>query len=304
VEGILGGKMKHTLWGTLCIAAISLQLLILGCGNNSKSSTYTGVLEGKSVQVPALTGGKVVKLLVDTGEEVKEGAVLAVIDTTELVLQRTQLGATLEELAVQKEIAETSLKRSKADLEYVQQREGRMKMLYENQAMPKQNLDDLRNEMQRAQSAYEAARQQVRSLESRKKQIEAQAGMVEKRISDAVIIAPVEGLVSTLYYEVGEAVPPMQPVLELIHVSELEVKIYIPEKELPNVKHGQEVKIRVDGVKEELPGRVSWVSPKAEFTPKTILTPETRTSLVYAVKVTIPNPKRVLKHGMPAEVIL
>jgi len=49
---------------------------------------------------------------------------------------------------------------------------------------------------------------------------------------------------------------------------------------------------------------VSWVSPKAEFTPKTILTPETRTSLVYAVKVTIPNPKRVLKHGMPVEVIL
>ena len=296
--------MKHTLWGTFCIAAISLQLLILGCGNNSKSSTYTGVLEGKSVQVPALTGGKVVKLLVDTGEEVKEGAVLAVIDTTELVLQRIQLGATLEELAVQKEIAETNLKRSKADLEYVQQREGRMKMLYENQAMPKQNLDDLRNEMQRAQSAYEAARQQVRSLESRKKQVEAQAGMVEKKISDAVITAPVEGLVSTLYYEVGEAVPPMQPVLELIHVSELEVKIYIPEKELPDVKHGQEVKIRVDGVKGELPGRVSWVSPKAEFTPKTILTPETRTSLVYAVKVTIPNPKRMLKHGMPVEVIL
>jgi HlyD family secretion protein len=296
--------MKHKPWGMLCIAAILLQLLILGCGNNSKSSTYTGVLEGKSVQVPALTGGRVVKLLVDTGEEVKEGAVLAVIDTTELVLQRTQLSATLEELAVQKEIAETNLKRSKADLEYVQQREGRMKMLYENQAVPKQNLDDLRNEMQRAQSAYEAARQQVRSLESRKKQVEAQVGTVEKKISDAVITAPVEGLVSTLYYEVGEAVPPMQPVLELIHVSELEIKIYIPEEELPNVKHGQEVKIRVDGVKEELPGRVSWVSPKAEFTPKTILTPETRTSLVYAVKVTIPNPKRTLKHGMPAEVIL
>ena len=296
--------MRHVLRTTLCVSVILFQLLTAGCGNNSKSSTYTGVLEGKSVQVPALTGGKIVKLLVDTGEEVKEGAVLAVVDTAELVLQRIQLSASLEELAVQKEIAETNLKRSKADLEYVRQREGRMKMLYENQAMPKQNLDDLRNEMQRAQSAYEAARQQVRSLESRKKQVEAQAGTVEKKISDAVIIAPVQGLVSTLYYEVGEAVPPMQPVLELIHVSELEVKIYIPEKELPNVKHGQEVKIRVDGVKGELPGRVSWVSPKAEFTPKTILTPETRTSLVYAVKVTIPNPKRMLKHGMPVEVIL
>jgi HlyD family secretion protein len=207
-------------------------------------------------------------------------------------------------LEVQREIAKTSLKRSKADLEYVQQREERTKMLYDNQAMPKQNLDDLRNEMQRAESAYEASRQQVRSIEARAKQLEAQVGTVEKKISDAVITAPLEGLVSTLYYEVGEAVPPLQPVLELIHVSEVEVKIYISEKELPNVKHGQEVKIRVDGMNEELRGRVSWVSPKAEFTPKTILTPETRTSLVYAVKVTVPNPKRVLKHGMPVEVIL
>jgi len=296
--------MKHLLWVTLCVMIILSQFLIVGCGDRSKSLTYTGVLEGKSVQVPALTGGKIVELLVDTGEEVAAGARLAIIDTTELVLQHKQLSAALEELEVQREIAKTSLKRSKADLEYVQQREERTKMLYDNQAMPKQNLDDLRNEMQRAESAYEASRQQVRSIEARAKQLEAQVGTVEKKISDAVITAPLEGLVSTLYYEVGEAVPPLQPVLELIHVSEVEVKIYISEKELPNVKHGQEVKIRVDGMNEELRGRVSWVSPKAEFTPKTILTPETRTSLVYAVKVTVPNPKRVLKHGMPVEVIL
>ena len=296
--------MKHLLWLTLCVTAILLLFLVVGCGTNSRSSTYTGVLEGKSVQVPALTGGKILELLVDTGDEVAAGAILAVIDTTELVLQHRQLSAALEELGVQKEIAETNLGRSKTDLEYVQQREERMKMLFENQAMPRQNLDDLRNEMQRAQSAYETARQQVRSIGAREKQLEAQVGIVEKKISDAVIAAPLAGLVSTLYYEVGEAVPPMQPVLELIHVSELEVKIYIAERELPNVKHGQEVKIRVDGVKEELSGRVSWVSPKAEFTPKTILTPETRASLVYAVKVTVPNPKRVLKHGMPVEVIL
>jgi HlyD family secretion protein len=225
----LGGNMKHALWGTLCIAAILFQSLIPGCGNKSKFSTYTGVLEGKSVQVPALTGGKIVELPVDTGEEVAEGTMLAVIDTTELSLQHKQLSAVLEELEVQKEIAETNLKRSKGDLEYVQQREERMKTLYENQAMPKQNLDDLRNEMQRAQSAFDAAREQVHSLEARKRQLGAQVGTVEKKISDAVITAPVEGLVSTLYYEVGEAVPPMQPVLELIHVSELEVKIYIPE---------------------------------------------------------------------------
>lgn len=296
--------MKHLVWVTLCVMAILSQFLVVGCGDRSKSLTYTGVLEGKSVQVPALTGGKIVELLVDTGEEVAAGATLAVIDTTELVFQHRQLSAALEELEVQREIAKTNLTRTKADLEYVQQREERMKVLYNNQAMPKQNLDDLRNEMQRAQSAYEAAQQQVHAAEARGKQLEAQIATVEKKIADATITAPIEGLVSTLYYEVGEAVPPLQPVLELIHVSEVEVKIYVPEKELPNVKQGQKVKIRVDGMNEEMSGWVSWVSPKAEFTPKTILTPETRTSLVYAVKVTVPNPKRVLKHGMPVEVVL
>jgi len=292
------------LLATLCISVIACQFLVAGCSDKSRSSTYTGVFEGKTVQVPALTGGKIVELLVDTGDEVARGATLVVVDTTELVLQHRQLDASLEELEVQKEISETNLKRSRADLDYVRQRENRMKALYEDQAMPRQSLDDLRNEMQRAQSASEAARQQVRSLEARKKQLEAQVGTIEKKIADAVISAPVEGLVSTLYYEAGEAVPPMQPVLELIHVSELDVKIYIPEKELPNVKPGQEVKIRVDGVKETLSGRVTWISPKAEFTPKNILTPETRTSLVYAVKVTVQNPNRILKHGMPVDVIL
>lgn len=288
----------------LCVTIVFPQLLVSGCGGKSGTSTYTGVLEGKSVQVPALTGGKIVKLLVDTGFEVKNGDTLAVIDTAELVLQREQLSAALEDLQVQKEIAETNLKRSKSDLEYVQQREERTKMLYDSQAMPKQNLDDLRNEMQRAQSAYRAASDQIRSIEARKKQLEAQVGTVEKKVSDATIIAPIGGLVSTLYYEAGEAVPSLQPVLELIHVDEVDVKIYVPEKELPFVKQGQEAKIRVDGMREEFKGRVSWVSPRAEFTPKTILTPETRTSLVYAVKVTVPNPRRVLKHGMPVEVVL
>jgi len=296
--------MKVCSWVMLCAAVVSLQFLAGGCGNKSKSATYTGVLEGKSVQVPALTGGKIARLLVDTGDEVKSGDTLAIVDTVELVFQHRQLSAALEDLDVQKEIAETNLKRTKSDLEYVRQREERAKALYDNQATPKQNLDDLRNEMQRAQAAYQAANEQIRSVGARAKQLDAQTGTVEKKISDATITAPIGGLVSTLYYEEGEAVPPLQPVLELVHVSELDVKIYVPEKELPLVKQGQEAKIRVDGVSKELTGRVSWVSPRAEFTPKTILTPDTRTSLVYAVKITVPNPERVLKHGMPVEVIL
>ena len=271
-------------------AAVLLALIVVsacgltGCGRDSGSSVYTGVLEGKSIQVPALTGGKVVSLLVDTGQEVAVGDTLVLIDVLELKLQREQLSAGLEELEVQREIARTNLDQRERDFDYVREREGRVQTLFEKQAAPQQNLDDLRNEAERARSAYEAARQQVRSLDARRKQLAAQ--------------------VSTVYYEVGEAVAPMQPVLELIRVNELEIKIFVSEKMLPRIRQGEEATIRVDGLDKEFPGRVSWLSPKAEFTPKNILTPETRTSLVYAVKVTVPNPERILKHGMPVEVVL
>jgi HlyD family secretion protein len=262
------------------------------------------VLEGKSVQVPALTGGKVVSLLVDTGQEVAAGDTLVLIDISELSLQRDQLSAGLEELEVQRDIARTNLEQRKKDLDYVREREERVKTLFETQAASQQNLDDVRNEAERARSAHEAAGQQVRSLDARLKQLAAQVRTVDKKLGDAVITSPSSAMVSTVYYEVGEAVVPMQPVLELIRVDELEVKIYVSERTLPRVNQGQGARIRVDGLDKELPGRVGWLSPKAEFTPKNILTPETRTSLVYAVKVTVPNPERVLKHGMPVEVVL
>ena len=291
------------------LAAILLGLVFVsgglsGCSRDGKTSVYTGVLEGKSVEVPAMTGGKVVSLSVDTGQEVAVGDTLVLIDTAELSLQREQLTAGLEELEVQREIAQTNLEQRKRDSDYVREREERVQDLFEKQAAPQQNLDDLRNEAERARSAYEAARQQVRSLDARRKQMEAQVGTVDKKLRDAVITSPSDAMVSTVYYEPGEAVAPMQPVLELIRVNELEIKIYAPEKMLPRIRQGQEATIRVDGLDREFPGRVSWMSPKAEFTPKNILTPETRTSLVYAVKVTVPNPDRVLKHGMPVEVVL
>ncbi len=291
--------MKHTIW-----AAALLLALIIGCGKGPQSRTYTGVLEGRTVQVPALTGGEIVSVLVDTGFEVEAGDTLALVDTTELILELHQVLAALEELSVQEEIASTELARTEADLKYVRQKEERVQALYDRDVAARQNLDDLLNETQRAESAFEAARQQVRSLQAKRKQLETQQGLIEKKISDATIVAPISGLVGTRYYEGGEAVPALQPVVELIRVDEMEVRIYVAETKLPSIKHGQEVRIRVDGLDEELSGRIDWISPKAEFTPKTIMTPETRTSLVYAVNVLVLNPRRVLKHGMPVEVIL
>ncbi len=289
---------------TFLLTAVLFLPLILSCRARSQHNIYTTVLEGTSIHVPALTGGKIVAMFVDTGQEVAAGDSLAIIDTIELALQFQQVQASQEELLVQEKISRTNLDRAEADLDYVQLKHKRVKTLFEDQATPEQNLDDLDNQLQQVQSAVTSAQNQIQILQARRKQLEAQLGSIRKKISDALIIAPTDGLVASRYYEMGEAVPALQPILELVHISELDAKIYIPEEMLPEVKPGQPVRIRVDGLSEDLPGRVSWISPKAEFTPKTILTPETRTSLVYAVKVTVPNPQRVLKHGMPVEVIL
>ena len=134
--------------------------------------------------------------------------------------------------------------------------------------------------------------------------MEAKIKSVNKRINDTKIIAPTAGIITNLYFEEGEAVPLFGSLLEIIDTKKMEVKIYISETRLSQVQYGQGVSVSVDGLDKTLDGTVIWVSPKAEFTPKTILTPNTRTSLVYAVKISINNEEGILKHGMPVVITL
>jgi HlyD family secretion protein len=278
-------------------------LFIAGCGGPNRYE-YTGVLEGTVVKVPALTGGEITDILVEEGQTVQEKQTLAIIDTTDLMLQRLQLSAQLEELLIQTEIAQTQLERTEKDLTYTQEKFERISSLYRKNSIPRQNLDDIENQLQQVTTANITALQQVRALRIKAKQLNTQHQQIEKRIADATISAPLPGIVSSIYFEPGEAIPPFGSLLEITSIREMETQIYIDEELLTQIRHGQEVHISVDGLDSSLTGNISWISPKAEFTPKTILTPETRTSLVYAVKVKIENMQRILKHGMPVVITL
>lgn len=278
--------------------------LIAGCGNNNHKNSYTGVLEGTSINVPALTGGEIIDMFISTGDEVKKGQRLAIIDSTELVYQRGRLQATLTELDVQNKIAGTGLANAKKNLAYVEERQKRVEKLYKNKSIPKQNLDDINNQLQNVKSAHTTAQEKLQSIAARQEQLLAQIKIIEKKINDTVVIAPRNGIVVSKFFEAGEAVPPFSPLLEIIDIRKMTTKIYISEKQLATVKHGQQASVSIDGLDRKFSGRISWISPKAEFTPKNILTPETRTSLVYAVKITIENKDGVLKHGMPVVINL
>lgn len=127
---------------------------------------------------------------------------------------------------------------------------------------------------------------------------------MRKHLRDAEILSPLDGNVLVRYADRGELLGQGSPVFEIADLKDLWTKIYVPETRLPGIRLGQPVKIRVDGSETELTGTVSWISESAEFTPKTILTEETRTSLVYPVKIRVPNDKQLLKIGMPVTVVM
>jgi HlyD family secretion protein len=281
-----------------------LVLIGMGCDNGEEAYEYTGIVEGVSVKVPALTGGKIIHMNINEGQYVKKGQLVAVIDTLELKLNKSQVSASLEELVVQNQIAKTNLSRITNDYEYAKENFERMSKLYKSNSIPKQTLDDVENKFESVESALVSAKQNLKSLDAKRKQLEAQLKLLQKKISDAQILSPFAGYITSKYFEEGEAVGPLNPVVEIIDTKKMETDIYVSETKLPEIKLNQEVTIKVDGTDRNLFGKIEWISPEAEFTPKTILTPETRTSLVYAVKVSIENPDGILKHGMPVVVQL
>lgn len=146
------------------------------------------------------------------------------------------------------------------------------------------------------------SQQQHDELAARVEVLTAQAKNVAIQLQDAAIVAPLTGTVLTVYARTGEYVTPGSPIMDVADLSTMEVRVYVPLSKLPEIKIGQVVAVGVDGVVQPLNGKVSWIASEAEFTPKTILTPETRTTLVYAVKIKIPNPQGILKIGMPVDV--
>jgi len=256
------------------------------------------------VRVPALTGGQIMTMFADLGNQVSQNQVLAAVDTVELDLQRGQLLASLSEIDIQSKIAATNVDRTSDELRYVQTKFDRISGLYQAESVPQQNYDDIKNQVDQVNKSLQTAQQQLQSLAARKQIVRGQIALLDKKINDATIRAPRAGIISAKYFEAGEAVPPTQPVFELTDISQVDTRIYVAEPKLVSLKHGQQVTVQIDGNDQNLTGRLSWISPKAEFTPKSIMTPETRTTLVYAVTVTIDNPDGLLKHGMPVVIIL
>ncbi|MEJ2025193.1 MAG: efflux RND transporter periplasmic adaptor subunit [Deltaproteobacteria bacterium] len=146
------------------------------------------------------------------------------------------------------------------------------------------------------------AEQDVKTAEAGVEAARAALSLADTQLAYTALQAPFSGSVTSRDVEPGEVVTPGREVISIADLSEVDLKIFVGEKEIGKVKPGQKVEVKTDTFPEKTyEGRVSYISPEAEFTPKIIQTHKERVKLVYLVKVTLPNPDLELKSGMPAD---
>lgn len=279
--------------------------LLSSCGEGDKDEMrFTGIMDATTVRVSAETPGRVLELLADEGEKVFKDSVMAVLETERLGYQLVQSEAMVAELGHQTRSAELRLRAARVQRDNIARRYERFRTLLAQKAATQQAVDDLQAQLESADAELAAAETALSGLRSKRGQLEAGGDIVRKQQRDAHILSPLSGRVLVRYAEVGELLGPGAPVFDVADLKDMWTRIYVSETQLPLVRLGQKVRLTVDGSDASFEGTIRSISDKAEFTPKTILTEETRTALVYAVKVDVGNRDDILKIGMPVTVLI
>ena len=289
--------------GTALLLVLTLALGA-ACRRGEQPDAY-GNFETTEVVVSAETAGQLLWFTPDDGQTLDSGTVVGVVDTLQLALQRDQMVALRGASSSRAAEAGTNISVLQAQHEIAERGYDRTQRLHQQQAATTQQLDQaerdfrvLGDQIQAARSQREAARHDVASSA-------AQIAQIEDRIRRSRITNPRTGAVLTAYVEPGEFVQPGQPLYKLALVDSMELRAYVTEPQLAHVKVGQQAEVTVDAGSDgrtTRPGKVTWISSEAEFTPTPVQTREERADLVYAVKIMVPNPDRLFKIGMPADV--
>lgn len=284
------------------ILFIALALLASCSGNKNEADAY-GNFEADELILSAENNGKIISTNALEGEQVSAGAIIALIDTTNLALQKQQLifqkASVLAQqgnIHAQIAVSDQQITNVKKDLNRIN------KMLKEGAATQKQ-LDDITGQIDLVKKQKTAYASQLNVIDKQADAVEAQIKVLEDRINASVLRSPINGTVLERYCEQGELAVPGKAMFKIANIDTLTLRVYISETQLSQVKLGQTVKVKFDlgESTKEFSGKISWIAQQAEFTPKVIQTKEERVKLVFAMKVAVVNDGS-LKIGMPAEV--
>lgn len=332
--------MRCRVQGALLLVAV---VLVTGCKSRGAEGPprASGYVEATEVRVSPEVGGRVLEVAVAEGDRVEAGALVARLDTADIDLalkrayaERDQAAAQLKLLqagsraedirqaraqaqSAQSEIAaaESELRAATADLQ-------RFESLLKANAGSRKQRDDAATRREVAEARLEAARDRTRAANeftaklragSRPEEIaaararvatmDAQIAVLLKNAQDATVRSPVSGVVTTKLADPGEIVAPRTPIVVITDLEHAWANVYVDEPIVPRLRIGQKVAILTDAG-QRLDGSITFISPRAEFTPRNVQTADERSKLVYRIKVSADNRQGILKVGMPVEVEL
>lgn len=329
--------MSRTSPAAALLGAIAAAAALAACGGRDDGAPVaTGYVEATEVRVAAEVPGRVIELAVAEGDRVAAGQLIARLDTAdaELAVQRAEAerdqaaaqlrlleaGSRAEDIrqaeaqgasaAADVRAAESEVEAAEADLR-------RFEGLLEANAGSRKQRDDAATRAAVAQARLHAARERVRAAgetvarlragarpeevaaaRARVAAAEAQLATLRKRVADATLRSPVAGVVTSKLIDAGEMVAPGTPLVVVTDLDHAWANVYVDEPLVPQLRLGQSLTLVADDG-QEVAAAITFISPKAEFTPRNVQTTEERSRLVYRIKATADNRQGVLKVGMP-----
>ena len=272
--------------------------------------------------------GRIIEVMAEEGDSVAPGQLLARMDVRTLELQCLRVEA---EIAVQEQNlrklengsrpeetarAEAALRTADARLEQARRDERRMAAMRRGNSVSPQEYELSQLALRVAKGQHEEAAQVLALLKAGARtedvamaaaQLEAaraSLALLRHEISLGELRAPTAAVVSSRLLEPGDMASPASPVFLLSLTSPKWVRAYVSETQLGRVRHGMTASIHTDSFPEAVPGRIGYIAPQAEFTPKSVQTEELRTALVYEVRIVTEDPLDRLRLGMPVSAII
>ncbi|MCL8007360.1 HlyD family efflux transporter periplasmic adaptor subunit [Gelidibacter japonicus] len=282
----------------LSIAATTL----FSCSDSNGKADGYGNFEATEITVSAENTGKLMQLEVSEGDQIVKDKFIGYIDTIPLALKREQLEVSKAVISSRSKGVLSQINVLNAQLKTANTNRERTENLIKDNAGTQKQLDDV-------QGQIDVIKNQIRSVEIQNapvvnelKSIDVQLKQIDDQVHKSKIINPINGTVLTKYAEPNEITVFGKPLYKIADLSIMQLRVYISETQLANIKIGQEVTVKIDDADtmKSYKGKISWIASEAEFTPKIIQTKEERVALVYAVKVDVVNDGS-LKIGMPAE---
>lgn len=289
----------------------------------------SGNIEAVSTLISSKVSGEVLDILKQEGDKVSIGDTLLIIDPSTYIIKLREAEAMLASAEAQYNLVKQGARREDIkqaeqlliqrviDLRSAENDKVRFENLFNAKAISKKQLEDAIWRYELALAQYNSAKEnltkiknisrpeKLKQAEANVEKIKANIDLIRISIKNCYVISPLNGIITKKFIEKGEVVTNFSSLCKISDLSKVELTVYINEKDLAKVKTGQSVDVKIDALPNKIfKGKVTYISPEAEFTPKNIQTKEERTKLVFAVKITIDNPNYELKPGIPADAFI